>query len=252
MPHGLQLLQSEENQMVRPNVPWLSTSVCDRDGNRLTRTSNGRRPCTNCIVSSGTTSQDECQDRSRCAMATDVEQDYHEECVFATRNRQTNGKGRQDFQAIRNRLSRIGTLLPNQTEAPSKAAQPNARQGITLQRNENMFSIQSKSYHREPETPDLAPSRSHRHRPSLDKFRSPEPLPRYQLSEEPAQAVGERFTPAVIHATSPSETTHAVQQHPMPSLTITAHQGEDDGTCALPPEEEVSSLGATLPLRFLR
>lgn len=67
-------------------------------------------------------------------------------------------------------------------------------------------------------------------------------MPHCQQSEEPTQL-------AATPVKSPPKASHSVQLPPTPSLTITSFQGEDDGTCALPPEEQVSDGILTLRLK---
>lgn len=158
--------------------------------------------------------------------------------MFASRNRQPKSKRWQDIKIVQDRLARIETLLPNQSDATSKSAQEAVQTESSMQDNENQPSAEGNfSTYLTQNYPEPASSR-----PQLSsgiEGRGPGALSPNRPPEEPTQAAGEPFVLPPLPHVSPSQPDRAFLLPSTPSLTITTNIGEDDGSCSMPPEEEV-------------
>lgn len=173
-------------------------------------------------------------------LRTDGDQDYREECVYATRSRQMTGRSKQATRSVQDNFFRVEYLLPNQTTSPPRVAPTSARSEITSQPLAIPLATHPNPDSRAPERFGHGISRPQAFSPALNQ--SSESVLRREPSLKPPQPVDRPGPSTAIQAISPTKSHSSAQVLSAPSLANTSYQVEDDGTCPLPPEEQVSSL----------
>lgn len=167
--------------------------------------------------------------------------------MYKGRQRQGQGqhKGRQDLKLLQDRVARIETLLPcNGTDQTSPRLPPNTVLDAATSLTPNK---------RTQEQSDSAD-------PGITRLENPEPnqsvlIPpmvnvRVPVEEGPQKkrprGVAEDVQPMCqtsemppVLQVSPTSVLEGVQLPPTPSVTATTNIAEDDGSCYLPPEQEV-------------
>lgn len=138
-------------------------------------------------------------------------QDYREECIFSAKRRQNKDRGGHNLERIQARLPCIENLLPQSNKSsPTQMLEREADQ--------------SASQNGEMENP-------------VQQLRSPLPI------DEVAVAAHAPSGPLPMNRTLPGAGDDSAWLPPTPSMTTaqTGLTGEDDGSCCVPPEEEVRS-----------
>ncbi|KIW33838.1 uncharacterized protein PV07_00657 [Cladophialophora immunda] len=134
-------------------------------------------------------------------------QDYREECIFAATRRRNKDRSGHSLERIQARLSRIENLLPRSNRSsPAQMHERGPEQGS--------------SQDGEMENP-------------VQQLRSPLPVDEVAVAVHAPSA-----TPTARILPGASE--NSAWLPPTPSMTTAQSTGEDDGSCCVPPEEEMS------------